>query len=304
MRVNKAPVTLRRLINPTTNINVWKPIDGVFTPESIESGFTLFDTTNLYPLFWDGTYKIGGLSIKPMLHNQEYLDSTYRDTLNTKITNHYMDYRIGFETPQLFAHHFNTLLNEIMPEYNTKYRILWQYFAEKLPYGYFKHLEMNGGNKNTYGATVTNKYGDIDMFDWSGSLTGQNANDPTTQTGYNFDTPQNINDIDTNSPAHMSSADTGKSHTGETYTQNGRITVDNQIPQLEVSEDAPTGKTKHGEDKTTNGGSDSFSYENRYDEEYGYTTQDLKLISDFSNELSNIDLQIINKLRDCFLYVY
>ena len=62
---NRTPVTLRRLINPATNINKWeKDENGVFVPVEISTGFTLFNT---YPLFFDGTYKIGGINIIPKI---------------------------------------------------------------------------------------------------------------------------------------------------------------------------------------------------------------------------------------------
>ena len=58
------------------------------------------------------------------------------------------------------------------------------------------------------------------------------------------------------------------------------------------------------DDKTENRGYDQNEYVNRYDEKYGYNSNDFKMITEFNNELNNIDLKIINSLRDCFLYVY
>lgn len=302
--MSKIPITLRRLIKPSTNINFWFPHGDDWYRESNDTGFELFDNINPYPLIFDGSYTIGGHPIILKLNNTDYTDNTYRDKLNNKIIDHYLDYRIGFETPQLFYHHFNTLLREVMPDFNNKYRILWQYFAEKLPYGYFEHTDYKGGTQNTNEGSSTNEYGDIKNYDWSGSISGQNANDPTTTKGYNFDTPQNLSDINLNDPAHMSDANTGESHSGEMYNQNGRVVVNGQIPQIQVGDEYPTGKTTRADDTNSTENTDTFEYQNRYDEKFGYTTQDIKMISDFSNELSNIDLQIINSLRDCFLYVY
>lgn len=302
--MSRIPITLRRLIKPSTNINFWFPHGDDWYRENNDTGFELFDNTNPYPLIFDGSYTIGGHPIVLKLNNVDYTDNTYRSKLNNKIIDHYLDYRIGFATPQLFYHHFNTLLREVMPDFNNKYRILWQYFSEKLPYGYFEHTGYNGGSSNTNNGGGTNTFGDVKSYDWSGTISGQNANDPTTTKGYEFDTPQNISDINLNDPAHMSGANTGETHSGETYTQSGRVIVNNQIPQIQTGDEYPTGKTTHGNDTYTTNNTDTFTYNNRYDEKYGYTTQDIKMISDFSNELSNIDLQIINSLRDCFLYVY
>lgn len=40
----------------------------------------------------------------------------------------------------------------------------------------------------------------------------------------------------------MSSANTGETHSGETYTQSGRVIVNNQIPQIQTGDEYPTGK--------------------------------------------------------------
>lgn len=57
-----------------------------------------------------------GLSSYPIF------DEAYRETLNTKILNHYYLNEIGFETPELFKFYLNNKLNEIMPYFNTLYK--------------------------------------------------------------------------------------------------------------------------------------------------------------------------------------
>lgn len=300
---NNIPVTLRRLLIPESNINKWyRDENGVYVPESHNSGFTLFDTVNPYPLFFDGTYKIGSISITPKIGDTEYIDNTYREMLNNKIKNHYLDYRIGFETPNLFYHHFNTLLNEIMPEINTKYRLLWGFFAEKLPYGYFEHEDINGGTRNTYNSDTTNKKGTIKNFDWQGQINGQKTD--SKSYNYEFDTPQNMSSLNPDSPNHMSNATVSKDNAGENFSLNGRIIYQGTAPVIIADEDHPTGETQFNDDKVENRGHDDTEYRNRYNEKYGYTSNDFKLIKEFNDELSNIDLEIIKKLRDCFLYVY
>lgn len=300
MLQNRIPVTLRRLLNPATNINRWeKNENGVFIPVEVSTGFTLFDT---YPLFFDGTYKIGSMQIVPKIGDTQYIDNTYRAKLNQKIQDHYIDYRIGFETPQLFKHHFNTLLKEVMDGFNSEYRLAWGFFAEKLPYGYFEHETINGGTKTTYNSDVTNKKGDVTNFDWNGGISGQNT-DSVNHT-YNFDTPQNISSLNENSPDHMSSATVSKDNNGETYATNGRVIYLNGKYTVINDDDHPTAKTKFNDDKSENRGYDNNEYVNRYNEKYGYNSNDFKMITEFNKELNNIDLKIINSLRDSFLYVY
>lgn len=50
-------------------------------------------------------------------------DESYRDTLNNNILYHYYENEIGFETAALFRFYLNQKLNEIMPFYNTLYKV-------------------------------------------------------------------------------------------------------------------------------------------------------------------------------------
>ena len=50
-------------------------------------------------------------------------DETYRNTLNQNILYHYYENEIGFETAPLFRFYLNQKLNEIMPYYNTLYKV-------------------------------------------------------------------------------------------------------------------------------------------------------------------------------------
>lgn len=61
------------------------------------------------------------------LDSYPIFDDNYRNTLNTKILNHYYNNEIGFETPELFKFYLNNKLNEIMPYYNTLYENLKLY---------------------------------------------------------------------------------------------------------------------------------------------------------------------------------
>lgn len=55
------------------------------------------------------------------LKDYPIFDENYRNTLNKKILDHYLESEIGFETPALFKQYLNSTMNEIMPYYNTLY---------------------------------------------------------------------------------------------------------------------------------------------------------------------------------------
>lgn len=302
----RGTITLRKLIDPNLNVNVWSKNDeGIWTPNNNDNGFSLFDTVSPYPLFFDGTYKIGSLAVVPKIGDITYIDTAYRSTLNTKIKNHYLMHSIGFESPFEFKYYFNLLLSEYMPTANAKYRQLWEYFAEKMPSGYYEKLIMSGGNTQTFNNVKDEiKRGDVKDYDLSGSISGQNADDPNTAINYNFDTPQNLSSINVNSPDHMSSADAGKTHDGQRYTSSGVVQIVNGVPTLVQDDQHPTHKSTYADSSNTKSGSISDLFNNRYDEKSGYSSTDIKLLNSIYNELANIDLDIINSVRDAFLYVY
>lgn len=55
------------------------------------------------------------------LDSYPIFDENYRNTLNTKILNHYYNDEIGLETPELFKFYLNNKMNEIMDYYNILY---------------------------------------------------------------------------------------------------------------------------------------------------------------------------------------
>lgn len=301
----KTPLTLRRLLDPKSNINVWeKDENGVYVPVETSTGFTLFSTSPAYPLFFDGSYKMGTVIIQPTIEGAPALDSGYRSALNQKIIDHYIDYRIGYPSPNLFYVKFNSKLNEIMNTYNARYRLAWEYFAEKLPYGYYEKETINGGTKSSYNSDVTNEHGERKNYDWSGFMSGNDSANPSTSKNYNFDTPQNLSSLNPSSPDHMSSATVSENHDGSTYSMNGYVNLTSGNASILRDTDHPTQKSTAGDDTTKNRGYDNVDYVNRFNEKYGYRSEDRRALYELSAELANIDLEIIKALRDQFLYIY
>ena len=120
------------------------------------------------------------ITIKALLDNHfdfeltDYpiFDESYRDTLNTKILNHYYMNEIGFETAPLFRFYLKEKMNEIMPYYNVLY--------EKQ-----KELIDNLGGNVDLTETLTRE---------TGSNTSSNSNSSSESTGNSkslfLDTPQ------------------------------------------------------------------------------------------------------------------
>lgn len=55
------------------------------------------------------------------LHDYPIWDAAYRDTLNRKIINRYLNREIGYENPERFVHRLRSTMHEIMPAYVSLY---------------------------------------------------------------------------------------------------------------------------------------------------------------------------------------
>lgn len=121
------------------------------------------------------------ITIKNLINNKfdfkmtDYpiFDENYRETLNTKILNHYYMNEIGFETAPLFRFYLNVKLNEIMPYYNELYK--YQLKLLKIDFG------SNMNYKETFTQNVSNQ-----------STSNSNSNSTSSSKGKSLfqDTPQ------------------------------------------------------------------------------------------------------------------
>lgn len=276
----------------------------------------LFDEDNKYPLIFDSTAAIGGYVLNPVIVVPQYDGSTatfdfssasYRAYLNKKITDHYFGYEIGFETPQMFKHYFNTKLREIMPYYNNKYYSIMIAIAQNVPYTYFERTDYNGKTLTNTDTLLTLTHGDAYTWDYRGSTT---INGESVERTYHFDTPQNISSLNPESPDHMSSADTGKSQAANVQIASGFVDGSGNITQ-DFADAHATSKSKKAQDTQGTKGDASKNYteyEDRYDTKRGYSAAQRMEISKYIGEqlgsMGNIDLEIINELRSCFMMIF
>lgn len=219
--------TLRRLIDPEANTagyqfvkghyenNVWVP--AAMTKIEAPTGFTLWETGDkAYPLIFDDP-------------NWEGYDPTFRSSLNSKIVDFYWGYEIGSETPSMFKQRINQKMRLIMPYYNLLFKTQWENFKQFDPNTFYKEKEYKGGTEKEYKGGTEKEYkggtekelGERKQYDHSGSATYGVENDGSIGNEgkqYNFDTPQNMSSLNTNSPDHMSSAAVVKNNQGKVYT--------------------------------------------------------------------------------------
>ena len=83
--------------------------------------------------FWHLAYKRLGLAASDnvnTLRPYPIFDESHRDVLNHMIIQHYWNYEIGAETPNMFAWNLNEALNRIMPYYNALFAAKLQSIME------------------------------------------------------------------------------------------------------------------------------------------------------------------------------
>lgn len=291
--------TLRRLLDPEANTAGYSfvkghYINGQWIPAQMEkndasTGFTLWETGDkAYPLIFDDP-------------NWEGYDPTFRSTFNTKIVDHYWGYEIGSETPAMFKYRINAKMREIMPYYNLLFKAQWENFKDFDPNTFYKEKEYQGGTEKEYLGGQDKTFGKRQEYDYSGSATyGLNQDGSIDNEGkqYNFDTPQNMASINTNSPDHMSSATAVKNTQGKVYTQNGRYDDVNLTDDPTFIADSVT------DSETYKNRKDNETYKNRKDIEKGYNTSRYTQYKEYLEGLKNIEQMIIDELRDCFMLVY
>ena len=201
-------------------------------------------------------------------------DESYRAVLEKKILKHYYTREISAETVALWKLWLNNRMNEIMPYYNQLYRSQLIEFNPLYDIDYTRDYHRNNedhGNGHSDGTDKRNE-----------SNTSQNSSSDTAWSMFS-DTPQgglvgieNGNYL-TNATKNTDSASgSGSStHTANNTTSSGYVNNMNGIEDY----------VEHV--KGTHGG---VSY--------------AKKLQEFRKTFLNIDLQIINELKDLFFYLW
>ena len=232
----------------------------------------------------------------------EFFDSTYKETICSKILRHYYFREIGAETAGLWVAWMNTTLSEIMPYYNKLY-------ASAL-------LELDPFADTDYTRTGT-RAGTQDEKSQS-TYSDQGATESETETSDSGSTTSTATTTDTgSSTAYDLYSDTPQGAlTGvenQTYLTDARKntdTVSNTRNATSRGTDSKTGDstttttdTKSGE-RTDQKNSDSA--ENYYERIAGKmaSTSYSELLQKFRDTFINIDLMVINEFEDCFMKLW
>lgn len=201
-------------------------------------------------------------------------DEAYRNTLNTKILNHYYLDEIGLETPALFRDRLLARLNEIMPYYNTLYEKQLDKLENILDNVDIREtMDRDYTNSNTKTENVTNN-----------TTTGGNSTSSSTSNNKNLfqNTPQGqITQTDINSQTWATNVTFDAGTIGDTSTTSGTSTSTN------TTTDSISGTNTDDYIKHITGNNGK-----KYN---------IELIEELRKGLLNIDLMIIDELYDLFM---
>lgn len=187
-------------------------------------------------------------TIKSLIDNkfdfglQDYpiFDEEYRPHLNDMILKHYYMSEIGFETANLFKQYLNNKMDEIMPYYNTLYKLQGDLLESgidqnvNLTETYTHNVTTEGTSESNSNSKNENK--NVSQNTPQGNLTKQNIND--------FNYADNINMGSNNSNINDNSNTTGKSiedyikkiqgNNGNKYAYEVLIAIKNNLLSIDL----------------------------------------------------------------------
>ena len=218
---------------------------------------------------------------EPAMDDYPIFDENYRSVLNQKILDHFYMYEIGLETPDLFNHQLRVKLNEIMPYYNEMYRI--QTLIAN-PFHNFEYNETSSRNtdqdntQSTSGENTETSSQDSETNFAKGQVRSHSAQSDTPQSNL---TPYNVATGGYASLVNMSETES------DTDTTDGSLTASSRLD----SSTATTGKLKTLDE-----------YVRSVTGAQGINK--VETLKAYKSAYMNIDMGIINDLRELFMIVY
>ena len=207
-------------------------------------------------------------------------DEAYRLTLETKILKHYYTREICAETVGLWKLWLDAKMNEIMPYYNELYKTALYKFNPLYDADYYREHEGQGTKHDE----TENKLGSTRTGGWSDTTVESGSTETIEKYS---DTPQNgLNDV-----------------LQDKYLTNVRVTE--QTPKQRTT----TGTRVFNSDRTVNDGKiigDGNTTDQYIEHVYGKTPgrSYASLVKEFRDTLLNIDMMVINNLRELFFNLW
>lgn len=222
-------------------------------------------------LYHDATYRKLGLDSFPIFNE------SYRHTLADKIINHYYVREIGFETVALFAWYMRQTMWEIMPYYNKLYEAIELVTDPLIDYKRDYNEDWNVKNDDTEKQNYDNT---------RNTVTNSTANTTSNDENIYQDTPMSMLDNPSPNPIERKQFATN-------------VTYDN----------GNTDSTSSTDTKNTLTGADTLSKDKNEDglrnkHITGINRSQADLLDEYAKKMLNIDVMIINELKDLFMVLW
>lgn len=214
--------------------------------------------------------------------NYEVDDPNFKMNLEQAITDYYWTYEIGFETPDLFKHKFQTTFTRIISYYNKLYNTTLLEYNPLINSKMSEALEQLSQTTNTENNTSNT------------TLTGNTTSDNTTVT-----------DQTTTDDGNTKNSDYPQQAIGSSDYLAAESTTTN-TNQLDATNTSQTTASNTDESDTTDvrnaTGQNDTSYTKTIEGLTGITYQEL--INLERQNILRLTAQIIDELKHCFILIY
>lgn len=229
----------------------------------------------------------------------------WREALNQKIINHYYFNEICCLPPDRFKFFLNNTLNEQMPYFNMLYNALnekWQFYTGGTLTEIIKDDGTSATTDTKTGSDTSKMTGTDELarsgIDTTSNITTQGQNSNSYNLTVSSDTPGQMLNIETdianNSYANNAvkqknnGSSNGNSNSTDTTTYNSKETTTHNTTNTTSHDTKTQNDRKHNDNRNrTVSGLNNKSY--------------AELFKEYSESIRNLDLEVIDSVKDCFM---
>lgn len=214
---------------------------------------------------------------------------TWREALNQKIINHYYFNEICCLPPDRFKLFLNITLNEKMPYFNLLYDAMaekWKFYTGGTLNEVIKADGTSSDNGTKTGTDVLARSG----IDTTNNSSLQNQNSDSFNLAVSSDTPGQMLNIESDIANNTYANNAVKQKNKGTYSGNSNSTDTTTYNSKETTtlDEHTTADRQHNDNRNrTVSGLNNKSY--------------AELFKEYSESVRNLDLEVIDSLKDCFM---
>lgn len=213
----------------------------------------------------------------------------WREALNQKIINHYYFNEICCLPPDRFKFFLNNSLNERMPYFNMLYDAMaekWQFYTGGTLTEVIKADSTSSDNGTKTGTDVLARSG----IDTTNNSSLQNQNSDSFNLAVSSDTPGHMLNIESDIANNTYANNAVKQKNKGTFSGNSNSTDTTTYNSKETTtfDEQTTADRQHNDNRNrTVSGLHNKSY--------------AELFKEYSESVRNLDLEVIDSLKDCFM---